>query len=228
MKIKLSVGFLVAFISLHFVMHEAHELAHTIVGRMICGCWGERDFNVWNLCNDCYEQDEYAVLSTFTGPLFTFLMIWTGVYFLRTHHTVQQKSFGFSLVFANIPFARIFTAIMGRGDEIYGLTKLMDNHRLAWLIGLSLILLLTIYPLYSAFVTITNKNKVGYFVLFLLTPMMVDFVFVFGVMNTLLKNEVLSYYWILGSPLLVTVFSCTMLLVFAYTRKNIYRLSISK
>ncbi len=225
MKIKITTPFVIAFLSLHFIMHELHELVHTAVGRAICGCWGQRDFNVWNLCNDCYEQNNYAVLSTFAGPVFTFSMIWLGVYFLKKQHTVQQKSFGFALLFANIPFARLFTAFMGKGDEIFGLTKLLHNHIMAWIIGLSLILLLTIYPLYNAFVTITNKNKVGYFILFLLTPMMVDFVFVFGVMNNLLKKEVLSNYWMLGSPLLVTVFSGTMLLVFVLTGKNIYKLS---
>ena len=49
MKIKLTTGFIVAFIALRFVLHEAHELVHTGVGRIICGCWGQRDFNVWDI-----------------------------------------------------------------------------------------------------------------------------------------------------------------------------------
>jgi hypothetical protein len=51
-------------------------------------------------------------------------------------------------------------------------------------------------------------------------PMMLDMLFVFGVMNNLLQKGVLSNYWILGSPLLVTVFSFTMLIVFVVSRKN--------
>jgi hypothetical protein len=61
MKIKLSVGFVIAFISLRFVMHEAHELVHTFVGRVICGCWGPMDFNIWSLCEGCYEENKIAV-----------------------------------------------------------------------------------------------------------------------------------------------------------------------
>jgi hypothetical protein len=220
MKIKLTAGFLIAFISLHFVMGQAHELVHTAVGRFICGCWGERDFNLWTLCEGCYEQNNYAVLSTFAGPAFTFLMIWTGVSFLRTHHSVQQKSFGFALIFANIPFARIFTTATGHGDEVSGLNKVLHNHTNAWVIGLILVLLLSIYPIYKAFITMENKRRAWLLIFFLLMPMMLDMLFVFGIMNNLLQKGVLSNYWILGSPLLVTVFSFTMLLVFIVSRKN--------
>jgi hypothetical protein len=136
MKIKLTTGFIVAFIALRFVLHEAHELVHTVVGRIICGCWGQRDFNVWDICEGCIEQHPIALLATFAGPLFTFAMIWAGVYFLKEKNTNQQKSLGFALIFANNPFARIFTAAMGKGDEVSGLNKMLHNHPLSWVFGL--------------------------------------------------------------------------------------------
>jgi len=206
-------------------MHELHELIHTAVGRIICGCWGQRDFNVWQLCEGCIEDHPIAVLSVFAGPLFTFIMIWSGVYFLKTANTNRQKTLGFVLIFANIPFARIFTAAMGSGDEVTGIRILLHNHTIAWIAGLLIVLLLTVFPLYEAFTMISNKKRVGYFLLFLLVPMLLDMVIVFGLMNTLLKKEILSNYWILGSPILITLFTALVTIVFIAARKHIYTLA---
>lgn len=224
MKIKLSIGFIIAFIALRFIMHEAHELVHTIVGRMICGCWGSRDFNVWFLCEDCYELNQLAVLSTFAGPVFTFFMIWIGVALLADKSNEPKMSLGFALIFANNPFARIFTAGMGKGDEVSGLNSLMDNHSFSWALGLMIVLLFTIYPLYKAYRSIHNRNRIGYFILFLLSGIFLDLVIVFGLMNRLLRNGVLSNTWILGSPIIVTAFTLVVLVVFLVTRKKIFRL----
>ena len=143
----MSAAFAIAFIALRYSMHELHELVHTGVGRLICGCWGQRDFNTWSLCDGCSENNSLAVLATFAGPLFTYLSIWAGVYFLNSKRTLSQKSFGFALIFSNNPFARIFTAAIGKGDEVFGLKQIMHNNSLAWAIGLFVVLLFTIYPL---------------------------------------------------------------------------------
>ena len=50
MKLKLTSQFVLTFLALTFLMHEAHEIVHTSIGRLICGCWGMRDINVWELC----------------------------------------------------------------------------------------------------------------------------------------------------------------------------------
>jgi hypothetical protein len=207
-------------------MHEAHELVHTIVGRMICGCWGPRDFNVWTLCDGCYEQNNLALLSTFAGPLFSFAMIWAGLFLLNTPGDSRKQSLGFSLIFANNPFARVFTAAIGKGDEVSGLNNLLGNYQLSWILGLLIVLLFTLYPLYRSYKVIQNKNRVGYFILFLLSGIILDLVFVMGLMNKLLKNGVLSDTWILGSPIIVTSFTVLVLVIFWTTRKKIYLLAV--
>ena len=127
MKLKLTPKFIMTFLALTFVMHEAHEIVHTSIGRLICGCWGQRDFNVWGLCEGCSEQKPYAIISTFAGPIFTFIMIWIGTILISKTKTENQKAIGFSLIFANMPFARILTASMGSGDEVWGLNQLLKN-----------------------------------------------------------------------------------------------------
>jgi len=162
MQIRLNSKFIISFIALIFVMHEAHEIVHTTVGRLICGCWGQRDFNLWNLCENCIEQHPFALAATFAGPLFTFLMIWIGTLNLKDNKSLDQKSLGFALIFANMPFARILTASLGGGDEVSALNHILGNHRLAWAIGLVLILLIVGYPLYKGFISIHNKRRIGF------------------------------------------------------------------
>ena len=224
MKIKISAGFAIAFVALRFIMHDLHELVHTSIGRIICGGWGQRDFNTWSLCEGCIEKNHWAVLATFSGPLFTYMAIWTGVYLLLQKKDHPMKSAGFALIFANNPFARIFTAAMGKGDEVFGLKTFLRNTSLAWICGLLIVLLFTICPLYASFITITNKKRAIYFIIFLLFPMLLDSVLIFGVMDPLLNANVLSNYWILGSQVLVTVVTLFFLVILLLTRKQLLRL----
>jgi hypothetical protein len=228
MRIKLTPAFIVSFIALLFVMNEAHEIVHTTVGRLICGCWGQRDFNVWGLCDDCITQHPAALFATFAGPIFTFIMIWVGASYLKQSKSNQQKSFGYALIFANMPFARLFQPLTGGGDEVWALTKLLHNRTLAQVIGFTVILLITAYPLYKAYTLVQNKRRVLWFILFFLTPVLIDEVILLGVMNGLLQKGLLNTYWILGSPILVTVWTATVLAVFVLMRKSIGRLGEKK
>jgi hypothetical protein len=206
-------------------MHEAHEIIHTSVGRIICGCWGQRDFNVWSLCDNCFEQNPIAIISTFAGPIFTLIMIWIGTFLIGDEKTERQKAMGFSLIFANIPFARILTAAIGGGDEVSGLYELSKNYPMAWTIGLSLIVAITIIPLRKAYNLIENRKKIVWFLLFFILPTFIDLLLVLGVMNTLLEKGILSNYWILGSPEIVTLWTFLVTGIFLLTKNNIYKLT---
>ena len=227
MRIKLTPAFIVSFIALLFVMNEAHEIVHTSVGRLICGGWGQRDFNVWGLCGDCLAQHPAALFATFAGPIFTFIMIWIGASYLGQNKTNEQRSFGYALIFANMPFARLFQPLTGGGDEVWALTKLLHNRLLAQVIGFAVILLITAYPLYKAYTLVQNKRRVLWFILFFLTPVLIDEIILLGVMNGLLQKGILNTYWILGSPVLVTVWTATVLTVFILMRKSIGRLGFT-
>lgn len=223
MKLKLTPGFVLTFLALTFFLHEAHEIVHTTVGRLICGCWGERDFNVWGLCGECSQQNPYSVMSTFAGPIFTYLVIWLGVYLMGREQD-QVKALGFSLVFANMPFTRIFGAVTGGGDEVWGLKQIVENGNFAWLLGVIIILAITVFPLYKSFRLIKNESPIVWFLVFLLIPGQIDTWVILIVMNSLLKKGLLGSYWIMGSPILVTVWTVLVTLTYVLTRKNIYQL----
>lgn len=206
-------------------MHEAHEIVHTTIGRIICGCWGERDFNVWGFCEGCLGKQPIALFATFAGPIFTFVMIWIGTLLISKTKSENQKSFGFSLIFANIPFARILTASIGNGDEVWGLYQLINNYNMAWAVGFISIVAITIYPLWKSYQLIENKKKILWFLGFFLLPTLIDILLVLGVMNFILENGVLNKYWILGSPVLVTIWTAFIFGLYLLTRKNIYKLT---
>jgi len=224
MIIKLTFKFIVPFIALVFIMNEAHELVHTSVGRLICGCWGHRDFNVWGLCENCISEHPFALSATFAGPVFTFIMIWIGALYIGEGKSSKQKSFGYAFIFANMPFARIFQALTGSGDEVWGLNQILHNRSLAQIIGFSAVFLITIFPLYKVYVLIQNKGRVWYFILFFLAPVLLDQIILLGIMNGILAKGLLGEYWILGSPLLITVWTVVMLGIFIFTRQHIYQL----
>jgi hypothetical protein len=225
MRIKLNFKFVIAFMALTFVMHEAHEIVHTSIARLICGCWGQRDFNVWQSCADCDKTNPYALWATFAGPAFTFIIIWSGAFLLKRTNSNQQKSLGIALIFANMPIGRLINPIFGGGDEVMVLDHFVNNWNLSRIIIVLLVLTICSYPFYKAIVTVQNKWRILYFMLFLLMPLIIDILVVLGLLNNLLNNGVLSDYWILGSPMIVTVWTFFVLAVFILSRKNIYTLA---
>lgn len=224
MRIKLNWKITVAFISLMFLLHETHEIVHTTVGRIICGCWGFRDFNVWTLCEGCIEQKPYAILATFAGPIYTFALVWLGYYWLTKSNSMTKKSFGFALIFGNMPFARILGALLGGGDEVFGLKKVLGNPTLGWILGLAFVLICSVPPLIAAFKSIGNKKRWAWFLGFLILPFVIDTIVVIGLLNTILQSGFLKQEWILGSPLFVTVWTIIVTIVFVIFKPNIGKL----
>src|SRR5471030_2453743 len=106
LQIQFTVKNLLIFLIFFFFMHEMHELVHIITGRIICGCWGTRDFNVWDLCKGCNLKPG-AVIATFAGPIFTFIMLWVGRFWLKYGKSVYYRSFGLILILGNMQFGRI-------------------------------------------------------------------------------------------------------------------------
>ncbi len=158
MKIALTKKNTTALLFLSFVMQETHEIAHTSVGRLICGCWGERNFNVWTVCKGCSSEQPLSILATVAGPVYSFLVIWIG-YYLLTKTPAKLKSVGLALVVSSMPFSRILTPIFGGGDEVFVLTKLWNNHTMAWIISVVIVLFLTVPPVIKIWNTIENRRK---------------------------------------------------------------------
>ena len=171
---------------------------------------------MWGICKGCGDEQPLAILSTYAGPIYSFSIIWIG-YFLLSKPSAGIKSVGLALIVSSMPFSRIITPLFGGGDEVYALNTHLNNHLLAWALGLTIVLLLAIPPVVKMWNTIRNRKKVLWIVGLLLVPFLMTGAVVFGILQTLLlENGFMSDYWILGSPELVTAwfFFCLVVLLF--------------
>lgn len=211
MKIHLNVRSGIALAALSFFMQETHEVAHTSVGRLICGCWGTRDFNVWTLCAECAREAPLTLLATLAGPLYSFSIIWIG-YYLLTRAAPTTKSVGFALVVSSMPFSRVLTPLFGGGDEIFVLRRLGVDHSIAWVLVLVTVLALLIPPVVKIYNLIENQRKLLWMIGLLLVPFLMIGAVVFAVLQgMILKRGILDETWIMGSPMLVTLWLCTVI-----------------
>ncbi len=222
MRILFTWRSLAAFVALLFCLAEAHELVHTGLGRLLCGCWGTRDFNVWSLCAACAHHPLQNLVATLSGPAFSFALMWVGYWLMGPGRSAASWSLGFALVFATIPFARILGAVcMGGNDEVYALSKIMPYNQ-AWALGGAAVLLATVPPLVRAFATLHPPGRLWVFLGFFLLPTLVLFLVVLGFLNSLLASGFLAAYWILGSPLLVTCWTALVGLALALTYRFLF------
>lgn len=221
MRLVPTVRNVVALLAMSFLMQETHELAHTSVGRLICGCWGKRDFNVWRLCGDCAGEPPLTLLATFAGPAYSFSIIWLG-YYLLTRTSAREKSVGLALVVSSMPFSRVLTPIFGGGDEIYGLTKLGVDHSVAWASSLALVLALAVPPVVKIYALIENRRRPLWILGLILVPFLAVGAMVFGLLQGLvLRKGLLDEDWIMGSPVIVTIWLLVSTLLLVIYGKHI-------
>jgi hypothetical protein len=221
LQVQLTFKNLLVFQFLFFAMHELHELTHMITGRLLCGSWGTRDFNVWRLSDNCMAA--YPQIATFAGPLFTFVMLWLGWYLLRYSASVTRQSVGFALILGNMPFGRIYMAATGSGDEVYGLRSLFinaahSNFQIIRLAGFLIVLFICLPPLVTAYRCMANKRKLLIFIALLIIPLVLDTVILLMLLNGVLAKGVLSQVFIMGTPLLISLWfaSCLAIVIINY------------
>lgn len=227
LDIKLNWKSILAFLFLILLLGELHELAHIFTGYGFCACWGTRDFNVWSICEGCIEEKPYAIISTFMGPIFTFAVIWFGRHLLKGQDA-QKKVLGFALIFAGIPFARILTAAMGGGDEVYALRQIFENEQngdLIWMIGLALVLLASVPPLITAWKAIANSTRIWYFLGFFILPTFCSLILVLMGLNSLLASGFLAEPFIWGTPLLISLYTLALAILVGLTWKHLFSLA---
>jgi hypothetical protein len=175
LKLRITWKYLIAYFALTIILGELHEQVHITTGRIVCGGYGPRDFNAWKTAADC-AAPAWAFLATLTGPLFSYAVMWTGAYLLAKAKNANYRAIGFSLIFAPLPFARIFTAVMGGGDEKVVLRALLGDEfsaGTAKILASILVSVLCLPPLYIAWRNIKNRFSIIYLIGFSVLPLIV-------------------------------------------------------
>lgn len=218
LELKFNWRFLVAFLLLEFICMQGHEIIHHLTGRVICGAWGTMTFLIFTLPGSCFETNSYALLATAAGPALSYFLMWAGMLFLlRTKHSLL----GFSLIFANLPFARFITVAINSGDEMVIARRLFGEG--SWLIVLSLTVMILLPPLTTAFRAIGNRRRLLIFSGFLVLPLLFDAVLKRVVLASLFERWEMRATPVFGIPLFVIVVDFLALTAFFFCRKYLFQ-----
>lgn len=204
MELRFNWRFAFALFALTLLMGEGHEQAHIQFARWACGCYGARDFSLWGSCEAC-ASPSLAVLATLMGPLFTDAACWLGAALLARGRSPARRSVGLALVFAPLPFARIFTVLTGSGDEQTFLRAVLGAGPAASALAVLLVALTCLPPLLIAASKLAPRRRVACVVALCLLPMLAQGAWVRLVMNGLLARGIGAAPVIAGSPALVLV-----------------------
>jgi hypothetical protein len=227
MFVRITLKNFVAFLLFALLMGESHEIAHFLVGKVVCGCWPEtRDFNAWTLCASCEEGNPYEYLPTAAGPLFSMTLAWVGMFLLWSPVGTRQ-SLGLVLTWANVPQARLMTVLMEGGDEYVVTRSLAEGTTLdPWWLAVVWVAIMTVPPMISSFFRIKNRSGWAYSVGFMIFPLLVLSLYGFGLLNTLLERGFLAQIWIMGTPLFITLHTLAVLVVLlVWFRKDLFTFS---
>jgi hypothetical protein len=212
--VTLGARWFLAFSFLLLAVHEAHELAHAVVGRWICGEWPIRDFNSWRFASECSSW-----LPTAAGPLFSYSFLLLGALIAQRRTALQPA--GIALIFAANPFARIFTVAMGGGDEMVvaqhlaGLAERTPTLRFVTLLFVLAVCGPAILVAWRSMRTVTRRAL--WFPVALLWPMVLTGIGLFVIGNGLLRKGMLATPVIAGTPLFVVTVSAAAVVMTAVT-----------
>lgn len=221
MSLKITWQYLLAFAALNMILGELHEQAHIQTGYFICGCYGERDFNVWTTCANC-ANSVYSFFATMAGPLLSYGVYGFCSYQLLKGKDEQQKKFYLAALFAMLPFARIFTACMGGGDEKTVLFFLLGNTfsvASIKIIAAVFVIAVCLPPIWIAIKQLPLKNRWWYVLGFNIGPLIFGMIWQRAFLNKLLANGILQQPVLAGTPLLIVLHFIGMLLLLLRFRK---------
>jgi hypothetical protein len=226
MRFQFHIGSLLSFFILVLLIHEAHELGHHLSTRLVCGYWCTRDFLFWSpLCSGCLPPYGMIIFS-FAGPLINYLFMWTGFILLHPSKPVEKRYIGFALVMAALPLPRLLAAAGRGGDEVNTTRLIFDTHETfkgaPVIAGGLIVLLLSLPPLWRAFRTIRNKQRLLIFLAFLVIPWQLDELVITKVLNGYLASSgfiMKPVYF--GIPLLIIIWEIILLAGFLITRRQL-------
>ena len=99
-RLRITWKYCIAFYCIIMLYASLHELIHHFSGYLICGDWGYKTFNYFATACEGTRKSWYA---TYTGPLFSFLMMYVGAYFLKNQESSYRRHLGFAMIFAQTP-----------------------------------------------------------------------------------------------------------------------------
>lgn len=215
--LRFSWPFALAYMALVEVLWELHEQAHVQVGRLLCGDYGARDFNVWGLARGCGAAQPLALLAPLAGPLFSFALSYCGCLLLLRAARPRLRACGLALMLGAIPFARLLDAVRGQGDEIALAQRLAPGvHPQLLALATVTVLAALCAPLLVAALRSLDGQRWRWTLGMSFLPLPVALVLKLGLLNALLRAGWLDKPRVFGTPVLVWIYFSVMGAVLAW------------
>jgi len=207
-----------------FVLGQLHEIVHLVNVCSICGVPGKQtDFNLWIVDDRC-ESNPRIWMATLFGPVFSYLVMWLG-FFLLLKNNKNWWPAGFVMVLGNLPFARIFTAAMGRGDETTVLKALLlpgSDLLLIKIVGFLAVFALSFPPLYLCFKRLQGKSRFYIITGFCVLPLIIMLLYEFKLLGLVLNAGFLADRHWLGIPDLILLHTFLMGILVSLNIKTLF------
>ena len=217
-KLKITWRYIIAFYCVIMLYVSLHELVHHFVGYLVCGEWGIKTFNYFaTACDD----NPISFIATYAGPIFTFLMMYVGMYFLKDSNSNYKKHLGFAMIFAQLPLQRMLVPIFEMNDEYYATASLLGKTSTVYWSVIMVIWLICLPPLVKAYEAIGNQYKILWFLFYLVLFPYLIWGPIFGGLEYLMVEKKFLAQSFIGIGLLFIINEIVTIVAFYYTKKYI-------
>jgi hypothetical protein len=218
--IRLNWRYMTGFAALTILCGTSHEFVHHFAAAGICGAFGTKTFNSFDLAPSC-ENSPHAFWATLAGPAFTFALMWVGMAMIMSTDQ-RRRQLGLALIFANFPVNRMTFVLFGINDEQWAAHHLFGTSAAAFWITVTLVWAACLPPLITAWNTLVNKPRHLWFAGLFLFPFF--FVLLFGGLvleqYLLLEQRVLASE-IIGVPWLIVITEALCLVLYAAFKRDL-------
>ncbi|HEY0677781.1 MAG TPA: hypothetical protein VGD17_05825, partial [Chitinophagaceae bacterium] len=92
-----------------------------------------------------------------------------------------------------------------------------------WMLEIIVVLMLIVPPLIKAWKLLKPGNRLMLFIVFLILPMLIEYALLHKLGNNLLQNGILNQQGVLGSPVLVNLWTGLWLVALLLTWKRLFK-----
>lgn len=217
-RIKITLKYCIAFYCICMLYASLHELVHHFTAYFICGDWGYKSFNYFETA--CEGTDK-SLIATYAGPLFTFIMMYVGAFFINNKFSTFKNHLGFALIFAQMPLQRMINPFFKMNDEFYATVNLFGNTPLNYWLTIIIIWIICVPPLVKAYRAIKNNYKILWFSFYLvLFPYLLFGPLFFGLEYLMVQMHFLSQA-VIGIGLLFIINEIVTIALYFVTKKYI-------
>ncbi len=216
--LRITWKYCVAFYCIIMLYVSLHELVHHFSGYLICGDWGYKSFNYFATACEGTSKSWYA---TYTGPLFSFAMMYVGAHLIRKNKSSYLTHLGFAMIFAQLPLQRMISPLFRMNDEYVATVNLFGDSPWTYWSTIVVIWFVCLPPLIQAYKVIANERKWVWFLFYLALFPYVLWGPIFGTLEYLMVNKDFLAQTFIGIGLLFIINELVTVVAYFFTKRFI-------